>query len=77
MWLSLRRVSEVDVDANFLAVEAAFARVPVVPRVVGDPNGQLTGNVGDLAIRTDGGAGTVFWVKESGAAGSDTGWVGK
>ncbi len=42
----------------------------------GDPNGAVTGSVGDLWSRTDGGTGTSFYVKESGAA-TTSGWVGK
>jgi hypothetical protein len=42
----------------------------------GSPEGTVTGNVGDLYLRTDGGAGTTMYVKESGAA-TNTGWVGK
>jgi hypothetical protein len=42
----------------------------------GDPNGVITGSVGDLWLRLDGGAGTTLYVKESGAA-TTAGWVGK
>jgi len=42
----------------------------------GSPNGQVTGSVGDLAIRTDGGAGSTLYVKESGTA-TNTGWAAK
>lgn len=42
----------------------------------GSPEGVVTGSVGDLWSRTDGGAGTCFYVKESGAA-TNTGWVAK
>jgi hypothetical protein len=42
----------------------------------GSPEGVVTGNVGDLYLRTDGGAGTTMYVKESGN-GTNTGWVGK
>jgi len=42
----------------------------------GVPNGVLTGNVGDLYLRTDGGASSTLWVKESGS-GTNTGWVAK
>jgi hypothetical protein len=42
----------------------------------GDPNGVLTGSPGDLYSRKDGGAGTSFYVKESGTA-TNTGWVPK
>lgn len=41
-----------------------------------DPNGAVTGNVGDLFSRTNGGAGSSLYVKESGN-GTNTGWVGK
>lgn len=42
----------------------------------GTPEGSVTGNVGDLYTRTDGGAGTTLYVKESGAS-TNTGWVAK
>jgi hypothetical protein len=42
----------------------------------GDPNGAITGSPGDLFSRTDGGAGTSFYVKESGVN-TTAGWVGK
>lgn len=42
----------------------------------GSPNGAVTGNVGDLFLRTDGGAGSTLWVKESGN-GTNTGWAAK
>lgn len=41
----------------------------------GSPEGVITGPVGSTWRRTDGGAGTVLYVKESGA--SNTGWVAK
>jgi len=41
----------------------------------GTPEGILTAPVGSLFTRTDGGAGTTLYVKESGAG--NTGWVGK
>jgi hypothetical protein len=43
---------------------------------VGSPEGIVTGSVGDLFTRTDGGAGTTLYVKESGIA-TMTGWIGK
>lgn len=42
----------------------------------GSPNGAVTGSVGDLYTRSDGGAGSTLYVKESGA-GTNTGWVAK
>lgn len=41
----------------------------------GSPEGVVTGPVGSLWMRTDGGAGTTLYVKESGAG--NTGWVAK
>lgn len=41
----------------------------------GTPEGVVTAPVGSLFSRTDGGAGTVFYVKETGAG--HTGWVAK
>lgn len=46
-----------------------------IKRGPGTPEGSITGVVGDLYTRTDGGAGTTLYVKESGAG--NTGWIGK
>lgn len=43
---------------------------------VGSPNGQITASVGATMRRIDGGAGTTFYVKESGTN-TNTGWVAK
>jgi len=42
----------------------------------GTPESAVVGNVCDFYLRTDGGAGSTFYVKESGAA-TNTGWVAK
>ena len=42
----------------------------------GVPNGSVTGSVGDIYRRTDGGALTSVYFKESGND-TNTGWVGK
>jgi ethanolamine utilization microcompartment shell protein EutS len=42
----------------------------------GNPEGVVTGKVGDLFLRTDGGSGSTLYVKESGN-GTNTGWAGK
>ena len=42
----------------------------------GTPEGVVTAGIGSTYRRTNGGAGTSFYVKESGA-GTNTGWVGK
>lgn len=41
----------------------------------GSPEGIVTAKVGSLYCRTDGGAGTTLYVKESGTG--NTGWVAK
>lgn len=41
----------------------------------GTPEGAVTASVGTLFLRTDGGASTTLYVKESGTG--DTGWVAK
>lgn len=41
----------------------------------GSPEGSASARVGSIYLRTDGGAGTYFYVKESGT--STTGWVAK
>lgn len=43
----------------------------------GNPNGVVAGNLGDFYLNTLGGSGTTLYAKESGAAGSTSGWVGK
>lgn len=47
-----------------------------VKQGTGDPNGSVFGRVGHVFLRRDGGAGTSFYVKESGDN-TNTGWVGK
>lgn len=42
----------------------------------GDPNGSVTGNIGDEYRNRTGGAGTTLYIKESGE-GTNTGWVAK
>lgn len=42
----------------------------------GSPNSVVTGSVGDQFLRTDGGASTTLYIKESGTA-TTTGWVAK
>ena len=42
----------------------------------GTPEGAVVGNIGQLFVRTDGGANTTLYVKESGLS-TNTGWVAK
>lgn len=48
---------------------------PLLSAGTGSPNGVVTAPKGSVYFRTDGGAGTTFFVKESGTG--NTGWVGK
>lgn len=48
---------------------------PTIKVGAGTPEGAVDGQIGSLFLRTDGGAGTSLYVKESGS--SNTGWVGK
>jgi hypothetical protein len=48
---------------------------PLIKSGTGTPEGNITAPVGSHWLRTDGGAGTSFYVKESGAG--NTGWVAK
>jgi len=42
----------------------------------GSPEGAATADIGSIFLRTDGGTGTTFWVKEA-SSGAATGWVAK
>lgn len=46
-----------------------------IPTGTGTPEGAYVAGVGTIYLRTDGGAGTTLYVKESGTG--DTGWVEK
>ena len=54
---------------------ATGAALPTVTTGIGTPEGAVTAAVGSLHTRTDGGAATTLYVKESGAG--NTGWVAK
>lgn len=56
-------------DASGRLISANFKRG------AGSPEGAVTGAVGDLYVRTDGGAGTTLYCKESGSG--NTGWIAK
>lgn len=61
-----------DWDRWFESVKALLGRIHVGE---GTPEGAITAPVGSIYLRTDGGAATTLYVKETGAA--ETGWVGK
>lgn len=53
----------------------AVATMPFIGANAGSPEGSITAPVGSIYMRTDGGAVTSFYVKESGSG--NTGWVAK
>lgn len=65
------------IDRNFRALDAAQARLAGFV-LIGDgtPVATITAPVGAIYLRTDGGADTTLYVKESGG-GTTAGWVAK
>jgi hypothetical protein len=72
--------NRVHFDTTKLADSALFLALNTGPFLLdhagaGTPEGAVIAGIGSIWRRTDGGAGTSFYVKESGT--SNTGWVGK
>jgi hypothetical protein len=61
--------------ANFAKLHFGPTTKPAVCQGAGTPEGAVTAPVGSIFMRSDGGAGTSFYVKESGTG--NTGWVAK
>jgi len=69
-------VRRVVADATALEARVKLVeRRPYFLRAAGSPNGVVTAPVGSLYTRTDGGANTTLYVKESGTG--SAGWVAK
>lgn len=64
----------VEFEAAFKATELRIGNKTITAGI-GSPEGVVTAVRGSLFLRGDGGAGTTFYVKESGTG--NTGWVGK
>jgi hypothetical protein len=65
-------------NGSFTPISGAgvdFAEGPIIRAGSGSPEGVLVAPVGSLYLRSDGGAGTSMYVKESGTG--NTGWVAK
>lgn len=63
---------------NKISIDGSEITLINGPKIVvctGTPEGAITAGIGSIAMRTDGGAGTSLYVKESGTG--NTGWVGK
>jgi len=56
-------------------VRESLTSLPVLLTGNGDPETNITANVGALYLRKDGGTGTTLYVKETGT--DATGWVAK
>lgn len=72
-WLE-RSLSELEAEllrTNNVNIEGDV----VIVTCTGTPEGAITAPVGSLALRSDGGAGTTLYVKESGTG--NTGWIAK
>ena len=63
------------IDISSPVVSTSTVTASNFKRGTGSPESVVTGVVGDIYARTDGGAGTTLYVKESGT--SNTGWVAK
>lgn len=69
-----------DKTARFALERIASHRIELLQQVYsgnGSPEGVVTAGIGSIYLRRNGGAGTTLYVKESGAATTNTGWVGK
>lgn len=64
---ALNKINETVTDLNRVS--------PLVLSGAGTPEGAVTAPVGTLYLRTNGGANTTLYIKESGAG--NTGWVAK
>jgi hypothetical protein len=62
-------------EDNFSRLQFGASTKPTICQGVGTPEGAVTAPVGSIFMRSDGGAGTSFYVKESGTG--NTGWVAK
>ena len=69
-------ITRADGNTFFAVLRIGSATGPRILTGTGTPEGAVVGSVGDLYTDTTGGASTVLYVKESGAA-TNTGWVAK
>lgn len=64
-----------DLTTQLSAFLTALSAGVVLKAGTGTPEANVTGAIGSLYLRLDGGAATSLYVKESGTG--NTGWVGK
>lgn len=74
----LGAADELLVAADMTAADRASIEetVAFIKKGAGSPEGSVSGSVGAMYLRTDGGTSTTLYIKESGA-GTSTGWVAK
>jgi hypothetical protein len=60
---------------DFFKIFLGTTSKPAVCQGAGTPEGAVTAPIGSIFMRSDGGAGTSFYVKESGTG--NTGWIAK
>lgn len=78
-WCSEQSIPE---DADITVTESQvsdlgdYITTTVIKSGEGTPEAAVTGTIGQLYLRTDGGASTTLYVKESGV-GTNTGWIAK
>lgn len=76
MTLPLLWVEDPTLQQNFDLISVAISELQAVDFIgSGNPNTVITASPGATYRNRAGGAGTTFWVKESGAG--NVGWVGK
>ena len=75
--LPLHPVEDPTLQANFDLIAVAIGQLQTADFIgTGDPNTVITASPPATYRNRAGGAGTTWWVKESGVA-TSTGWVGK
>jgi hypothetical protein len=70
-------MASVEAEINFTQVAQPNMVGIRVFEGTGDPNGVVTGMLGDMYVDRNGGAGATLWVKESNGNYTNTGWVRK
>lgn len=70
-----QRVFSRDLYADIFYLGNTFSGVPYYRSYTSSPEGSITAPVGSICVRTNGGANTTLYVKESGTG--NTGWVAK
>jgi hypothetical protein len=73
--LRWQRVYTTQVYTDQIYFGNTFSGVPSIRTGTGTPEGNIVAPVGSLFLRSDGGAGSTLYVKESGT--SSTGWIAK